>query len=397
MRIGVFFVLALLLSACGSGGGSSPLAPQPTGVPTNAPTPLPTVQPNGYVATVFTFGAPGSSTQSLRARQYLPKGMNSATISLTASTALSLSAPISVNVKLNNCPCTVNGPLVPPGTDTFDVSVYDGPLNGDGAATGTKLAEGGTTTTIVAGTSNDVGVTLKGIPAKLSIAALTNENVDSASTQPVALSVLDADKNTITGDYYFPVTVTATDGIGNTSLGLGLVLNGNGCAPQVCAASSVVSTSSSDDIELTYGGLAMKPATISAAFTDGNNSQISASAVFTAALRDMVLSPGSNTASVKQNEIDLFARSGIGSTGTFNVAEAGFSDKPYGNTFTAAPSSSNGCAKIASLSPGSGTAFTVTAVASPAPGSCTINVSDGVHSSPLAVTVTYTTSTVTVK
>ncbi|HZZ65034.1 MAG TPA: hypothetical protein VFE17_06035 [Candidatus Baltobacteraceae bacterium] len=399
MRIGALLALVLLLPACGGGGASAPLTPQPGGLPTaapsNAPSLLPTTQPNGYVSTVFAFGAAGSSTQSLRSRQYLPKGMNSATISLTASSALALNAPISVNVKLNNCPCVVNGPLVPPGTDTFDVSVYDGPLDHSGVPSGNKLAEGATTTAIAAGTANDVGVTLKGIPAGLSIASLSSASVDSFSMQPVKLSVLDADKNTITGDYFFPVTVAVADGMGNPNVGLGLVLNA--CAPQACAAASVVSTTSSDDIELTYGGFAMKPAVVSAAFTDASNTQISTSTFFTPALRDMTLSLGANTASVKQNEIDLFAQSGIGSTGSFTVNEPGFSDKPYGNVFSAAPSSPNGCAKIASLSSSSGTAFTVSAVPAPAPGSCTINVTDGVHSSPLVVTVTYTTSTVTVK
>jgi len=52
---------------------------------------------------------------------------------------------------------------------------------------------------------------------------------------------------------------------------------------------------------------------------------------------------------------------------------------------------------MSSRSSATGTVFTVTAVASPSPVACTINVTDGVNRSPLVVNVTYNTSTVTVK
>jgi hypothetical protein len=87
-------------------------------------------------------------------------------------------------------------------------------------------------------------------------------------------------------------------------------------------------------------------------------------------------------------EIDLYALSGTGSSGTFNVAEQGLTNAPYDGSVSA---SATGCGSIGTISSPQANNFTFAVVAAPVPGSCTITVSDGLGQS-FDVIGTYTTS-----
>ncbi|HTV74773.1 MAG TPA: hypothetical protein VME66_13840 [Candidatus Acidoferrales bacterium] len=380
-----YAILALaFLTACSGGthssaSGSPPLAPAYAG-------PLAT--------TSFTFVLPAktsSSTQAVSATRgtasatrhpaYLTTNVQSVTIALNtvngAAPPAGLTTSVTSNINLAGCPCTISGPAVPPGTDAFSVATYDASNAG-----GNEISEATTSATIVSGTANSVPVVLDGIPASLSISALPSGAAGTpfGTPQSFTLAVKDADGNTITGTYATPVTLTDSD---TSSVTLGTALTVNGGSP----ASSVVSTSSSDTIALSYGGLAIAPATIGASATGATG----ATATFTPTLSPIVYSPGSG-ANASGEEIDLYAASGTGSSGAFSVSEVGYSNAPYNKTFTA--SLGSGCSTIATAAPPTGTAFTATVVGSPSVGTCTLSVADGGLHTPLSVTLTYTTSSI---
>lgn len=362
--------LALALVGCG-GGASAPSA---------APPVTPPGPQAATVPTNFTFTYSGKSTASgARAPKYLTANVKSVTIAFTAYNggpipSGSTNTTVTSNLALTGCPCTatVAGPSVPPGSDTFSLTTYD--ANG---GSGNVVSTASPTLVIQAGQANSNTIALDGVPHAFLIGALPSGTAGSSfAATPFTLTVQDVDGNTILGTYANPVTITDSD---TSSLTQGSALSVNGGA----AATSVTSTASGDLLTLAYGGLAIAPATLTASAAGATNG----TATFTPALSPIVYS-GPLVASLP--EIDLYATSGTGSTGTFTASETGWTNAPYNRSIT--QSLAAGCSSIATASPASGTSFTDTVAASPSAGTCTQTLSDFIGGQTKTVTVTYTTS-----
>jgi hypothetical protein len=358
-----------MMAAC-SGGGSGTGTPVPTPfVPVTTP----------LQQTSFTFAPPAVGTQSSARRPaYLTNSIQSVKIVLGSvngsAPPAGITTSVTSNITISSCPCTVPGPGVPPGSDQFTVTSYDA-QNGGGNVVSTATA----TYTIVAGVANNNTITLNGVPAQFAFGTMPAATAGTAFASPQAftLSVKDVDGHAILGTYATSVTVSDPD-TSNAALGTTIAVNGG------TASHSVTSTSSSDTFTLNYGGLAMTPVSISASASGATT----ASAAFTPTLQPMVYTPGTGANPTGQ-EIDLYALTGTGSSGSFSVSEAGYSNAPYNMSFS---SSLTGCGSIATASPPSGTSFTATVVASPSAGTCTLSINDGGLHAPLNVTLTYTTS-----
>ncbi len=226
---------------------------------------------------------------------------------------------------------------------------------------------------IAAGQANTNTITLDGVPASFSITGVPSGAAGTAfPPQSVAVSVKDADGNTIMGTYENAVNLSDSDASGATTL----ATSGSDSPPTGTLLSS------NDSVTLSYTGLAIVPATITASASGAT----SGNATFTPTLQPISYS---GPLVLGSPEIDLYAASGTGSTGSFSVSETGWTNAPYNRGVTATMGAS--CSSIASVSPSSGTSFTVSVVGSPTAGVCTLTLSDGAGQAK-SVTVTYTTS-----
>jgi hypothetical protein len=367
--------LTLALTACG-GGSSSPAIPTaPSNPASNAK----------MIPTSFTISVPKKSgaSSSRRAPQYVGAGVVSVTIVLNTvnggAPPAGLTTSVTSNVTAPCAPCTVAGPSVPPGSDAFTLTTYDGT-----GGTGNAISVATPTLTIAAGVANSNTITLDGVPASFSITGLPGGTAGTAFGSPAAfgVAVQDADGNTITGTYASPVTISDSD-ITSLTQGSALAVNGGS------AASFVVSTASTDTFTFNYGGLAIVPATITASAPGAT----SGTSVFAPTLQSIVYTPGVG-ANASGQEVDFYATSGTGSTAAFTASEVGWTNAPYSKTLTLTPA--GGCANIlnGSTSTLTGTSFTENVAAAPAVGSCTATLTDGVGAHALAapITFTYTTS-----
>lgn len=364
-----------VLSACGGGASGVPgpkvSMPNPTPAATSTP-PAPTTQD---VATQFTISAPSATTAARVRPQYVTANVKSVVITLDTvnggAPPTGLVTAVTDNVTITSCPCSVAGPSVPPGIDTFTLTTYD-----NTNATGNAISTASPTLTIAAVAANNNVITLDGIPKTFSITGLPSGTAGTAFVSPQAFTVAvkDADGNTITGSYASAVTIADNDS-SSLTLGTALAVN-NGSA-----ASSVNSTASTDTFTLNYGGLAIVPAAITASASGAT----SATAAFTPTLASIVYS-GPAVSSLP--EVDLYATSGTGSSGSFSATETGWTNAPYNKTFTTSVPSA--CSTIAGVSPSSGTSFTATAAASPSAGMCTMSFGDGAGQSQ-NIKLTYTT------
>jgi hypothetical protein len=191
---------ALALAGCGGGGGGSSAAvpaviQQPTGGGSSAPASL-----------TFTIVIPSAGASSaLRSPRYISAGTKSAVISIGG------------NKQTVNCAGTCSATLqVSPGTATIVASLYAG---ADG--TGSVLATGTTTATIVGGQSNSVSVAFGGVVASLNVSLGATSVNSGASTQtPVAVKAMDAAGYTIIGPeaYANPIVLGLDDHSGATGL-----------------------------------------------------------------------------------------------------------------------------------------------------------------------------------
>lgn len=350
-------VCALVLSACSGAGGGASGGGGGVSLP---PSHLDLAQ------TMFVF-AP--MKQSASRAKYVTASVASVTISLNtvngSAPPAGLTTTVTTNITLSACPCNVPGPSVPPGSDAFTLATYDSANGG-----GNVVSKATATYTITAGQTNSNTITLNGVPASLSITGLPAATAGTpfGSAQAFAVAAKDADGNTILGNYANPVSLTDADSTGATTLGLS-TLNG-----------------SSDTPTLNYTGLAIPNATIMARATGAS----SAAATFTPTLQPIAWTcTQSGGCSSSANEIDLYATSGTGSTFTFTASEVGWTNAPFNQSLDVALAA--GCASIATVSPSSGTSFTVTVVASPAAGTCALTLSDSLGQAK-SVTLTYTTS-----
>jgi hypothetical protein len=140
---------------------------------------------------------------------------------------------------------------------------------------------------------------------------------------------------------------------------------------------------------MNYSGAAVTPVTITATATGATSNSIS----FAPPIPSILFS-GPNGSSTPQ--INLYAPTGTGSTFQFTASQAGYTGS-YGNTILASiPNACNSFATVTSSNGASGTTFTVTAIASPANGSCMVTLS-GFSTTTLTVTLTYSTFGVTLQ
>jgi hypothetical protein len=414
--LSLFAVLAL--AACGGGGGTTPSAPsQPVAPPTSAPQ-------NGYVTPQFTLRIP-ARTGSAKGRtpQYVSSATLSVVITLTADSVgiapTSIAGnPATTTIAAGSCTtgCTVNGPPTPPGTDSFLVVTYDNAVPASGHAINAAQLNN---VTVTAGASNVQSITLGAIPATLTIATLPTWNAGTQSqTQAVTVTAKDGHGDTIpTGQTTpvkyadasgNPITISISDP-DTTQHGTCVTAAG----PSACvtgAATSVSYTGPDDSKAFNYDGLAENPVTLTASATGATNGTAPFQPNLNAPAFNSSQATPAGVALTGSPEIDMFAPTGIGSTGSESFTESGWTGTPYNHALTFA--NTGACAvtglatsmsQIASISVGpnsttNGTPFTATVVGSPTAGSCPSTISDGLTSNltdgSVALTVTYTTSSV---
>jgi len=204
-----------------------------------------------------------------------------------------------------------------------------------------------------------------------------------------------------------PIAITLSDP--DTTLH-GTCLGTSG--PSSCttgAATSGSFTGPDDPVSFNYDGLAENPVTLTASAPGATSNTASFQPILSAPVFNSSQATPAGVALTSSSEIDLFAPSGIGSTGSESFTELGWTGTPYNHALTfantGACTSAAGLAtamsQIASISVGAnsttnGTPFTATVAGSPTAGSCPSTISDGLASNTgsATLTVTYTTSSV---
>jgi hypothetical protein len=405
--LSLFAVLAL--AACGGGGG---------GTTSNTPAPPiapPTTAPQGALVTPqFTIVVPSkssSSSQRLPNGQRKPSFVSSAAASVTITlvsvggSTSNLPTPTSVtsNISGATCtvatPCVVSGPPSPPGqVDVYSIVTFD-----TAGGTGNQLDIGSASFTPVAGQNNVTSVTLMGIPDSITITTPATKTVDTAAqAQALTVTVADHAGQTITGTFANVVRITdpdtATYGAAIKGTSLSGTHQGSGCT-----TTCVDLQTDTDAITLTYNGLAEDPVTLTSSVLTGSVTT-AGTATFTPTLTAITHTTGGNSAATGNPVgIDLFTNdntSPSGYSGTEGYHENGYTDSPYNKVLTTiAGSACTAFATLGAANVSNDTVFTATAIASPAAGSCTRVVSDGLAAAnhgaggPQFV-VTYTTSQV---
>ena len=202
-RIAAVGLFSVSLAACGGGSGS-PVTPALAQSPATG----------GSVASASSATVPVSITMdgtTTSSSSRTPMYFSPSTQSMTIAVALGSGTPVSTTV---NCTSTCSGTIQAPlGSDLFTVSLFDRPNAG-----GSMLSSGSSTTTIRAGISNAVALTMSGVVASVAMTAPTTFEIGVSGSQSIAVTAKDPDGNTISGTYYHPVTITDTDTSGTTSL-----------------------------------------------------------------------------------------------------------------------------------------------------------------------------------
>jgi hypothetical protein len=420
MRRFLVFAPVLALVACGGGGGT-PISPGPTASP--APTPTPTAPASNDIKPTFHLKIPArTSSRAGRKPEFVSSATLSVVITLTAD-SLSIDPttlagnPATTNVNGAtgiNCTsgCTVSGPPSPLGADTYTITTFDA-AGGGGSALDTLV---GAQYTISQGVANSESATLLGIPGSISIGAFpatpagSNTSFTLGDGGTVAVTVADADGETITGQYENPVTIVDPDMNGD-----GTYVEGSTCPTYptgnttTSGPTSATLTSDTSEVTLCYGGIGENPVTI----TGKSSSAISGTSKFSPALNAPFYVPGSGTpASVvvgsSPPDVQLVATSGVGSTGTASYSESGWTGAPYDQKLIAGPggacTSGTSFASYATITAGAlvsgATPFTVSTIASPTAGACPEAIGDGLTSNAsdgtAALDTSYTTSGFTV-
>jgi hypothetical protein len=269
--------------------------------------------------------------------------------------------------------------------------------------TGFQLDSGSVSFTPTAGQNNPVTVTLKGIPDSITIGPIATKTVDTAGqTQALTVTVKDHAGQTITGTYANFVRITDPDPATYGATVKGTFLTGTNLGSS-CTTSCVDLHGDTDTITLTYNGLAEDPVTLTSSVLTGSVTT-PGTGTFTPTLTAITHTTGGlSTLAGTPVGVDLFTTdntSPSGYTGTEGYHENGYTDSPYNKVLTTINGTS--CATFATLSVANAsndTGFTATAIGSPAAGTCTRVVSDGLAAASHGTggpqfVVTYTTSTV---
>jgi hypothetical protein len=391
MRRALVFLPVIALAACGGGGGAGV---QPAAAPAETPATNPGPVTQATTTAKFMISVPAASNTQAASRMpaYISVSTQSIVITLATVNGASFTgsaASTATNLTISNpacsnssgtLTCTMTAPAVP-GSDTFAVKTYDAQqtISSPATAAGNVLSIATVPLTVVAGVANAPAtpLVLNGVPAALAISALPAGTAGAAlAATAFIVTAKDADGNTIVGSYANPVTLADNDSSGATAL----VTSGSDNPP----AGELVS--SSDAAKLSYTGLAIPPATISAAASGAT----SASGSFVPPLQPIVVTT-SDALNPSFIGVDLYATSGAGASGSFTVSEAGWTNTPYDKSLTA--TSGSGCNSIGTVVP-SGNTFDASVAISPAPGICAVTLSDGAGQSQ-AVTLAYTNFTYT--
>jgi hypothetical protein len=422
MRKILTLAAVLALAGCGGGGGGS-------SAPASPPQPVQTTAPTGNLVTPqFTIVVPNKkSSGTQRKPNYVSSATLSVVITLTADsngvppgTIAGNPATSTIAAGTCNSGCNVSGPPSPPGTDSYTIVTYDNAV----PASGNPLNAGQlNNVTIVAGSNNPESITLGAIPKTLSIANVPSGAgafVAGTQTQSTAISVVATDAAGVTIPTSQAPAVTYVDATGatinvtvsdpDTNAHGSCVIN---TGTSTCTSGATSVTFSGPDITrvLAYDGLAENPVTLTASASTATSGTTSFQPKLNAPVFNGSQATPSGVALSGSAEIDLFALTGIGSTGSESFTESGWTSSPYNHALTFANSgactSGAGLAtamtQIATISVGAnsttnGTPITATAVASPTAGSCPSTISDGLSlnttDGSTTLTVTYTTSSV---
>ena len=425
MRKILALIAMMALAGCGGGGGGTTSVPNP-----NPPAQATSAPQGNLVTPQFTLRIPTRTNSKGRSPQYVSSATLSVKITLTADSAgitpgSITGNPATTDVSAGSCSsgCTVNGPPTPPGTDSFTIVTYDA-TGATGHAINAAQLNG---VTINAGQSNTQSVTLGGIPASLAISnvptgAAAFSAGHQASPQTTAISVIatDAHGDTIPTSqspsvFYVdatgaPLTITVSDP--DTHLHGSCVVATGSSTCVTGAATSVTITSPDDTRILSYDGLAENPVTLTASATGVTSGTAGFQPKLSAPVFNSSQATPAGVALTASPEIDLFAPSGVGSTGTEAFTEVGWTETPYNNALTvgaggACTGNAAALSDIASVSAGgnstsTGTPITATVASGaglPKTGSCPATVSDGLTlnstEASATLTVTYTSTGIT--
>lgn len=421
MRKILSLAAVLALAGCGGGGGGS-------SAPSNPAPPAPPSAPSGnYVTPQFTIRIPARTNSKGRTPQYVSSATLSVVITLTADSVgidptTIAGNPATTTVAAGSCTssCVVNGPPTPPGTDSFRIVTYDNNTPASGHALNAAQLNN---VTITAGQANAESVTLGGIPASLSISNVP-QGVFTAGTagQTDALGIVATDGHGDTIPTSQSPAVKYVDATGaaltvtlsdpDTNLHGTCLVNTGTSTCTSGAATSVTFTGPDDTRQLAYDGLAENPVTLTASAPGVTSGTASTYPTLNAPVFNGAAATPSGVALTGSAEIDLFALSGVGSTGSESFTESGWTNSPYNHALQVASTGScvsgaglaTSMSQIATVSAGTnsttnGTPITATVVASPTAGSCPATINDGLSANTTdgsaTLTVTYTTSVIT--
>ncbi|MBV8490671.1 MAG: hypothetical protein JO199_09090 [Candidatus Eremiobacteraeota bacterium] len=337
-------------------------------------------------------------------------GTNKASLPVTVTTTtLNLSGSLpsakTADVKIGNTSTSVAMPAcatskgcslavaAPIGKDAFSVVVSD-------ASKKTLATSQAQSSTIKSGVANVVTLTFLKTVASLSwgtIPSGASGTPFASGGKAVTLTAKDADGNAIDGSYASPITLADSDSSGAT----GFTING---------ASGSALKASTDALDLTYSGLAISPATLTASSTGVN----AVKATFSPTVAAIVFTPGSGA--ISPPEVDLYSivsgAYGSGFKAQFTATQSGWTNSPFSQAFTysfaAVKNQTNDCPTstvpaylmIAPAKSGdAGTAFAISAstqiqgAAYPGnyAGECTMTIAGG-GGQTLQVLLTFTTS-----
>jgi streptogramin lyase len=208
---------AALLSAC-----SGTLPSTTTG--STGPSPASGTTPVTFVVSIPSGAGANARSSHVRRSRYISPSTQSITVTLGGK------ALLTANVGAGSKTCKLAGTTsricvaratAPSGTQTFVVSSYDG-ANG----TGNVLAMGNVPATLQPGSAQNVRVSLTGKAASIALTLSSPYPLaGKPSTSAVIVSALDADGNTIVGDYAANVKLSDVDDTGATKLSASSVAN----------------------------------------------------------------------------------------------------------------------------------------------------------------------------
>ncbi len=196
--------LSALLAACG-GGASAP--PQQL-VPTISS------KSEGAVALSIRIPTQKGASSNLHHRQYVSPATQSLALTITQSGATVLQESVGLTTSNPSCTtsagtttCALTFPIEA-GSYLGTISTYDGAVVA-GSATGHLLSQGQSLAiAVVGGQTNEITLTLDGVPASISIAPASGSTITGtqsagfivpSSAQPLLVNALDADGYTIVG------------------------------------------------------------------------------------------------------------------------------------------------------------------------------------------------------